>query len=442
MKIFLYSRGEHERTEFLIGYLRDVFPELMNDLIVVDDSLTDNVREWASEQTDFTYIYFEEKVNPGTAFNQIIEGLKIEDDILICDVCYLPLMNAFDRLMHTLNTESDVCAVGPMSNSFTNQQEGIWPDAESALDWSEMVQESDSEEMLYLKSGVILFSKDVMTGKPFSDDAYDIRIMVFEKCVREFMNHKRMYISKSSGFFDLRDGYKEYFWEITDNAGDILDKWFGIHYFNLHGNMALVDIIRECFNPDERINVLEIGCDCGGTLFELRKIIRNAELYGTDINASSLRFASEFVTTKVNNIEDHDLDFGIKFDLIIFGDVLEHLRDPLGALRYCKKLLNKSGKIAASIPNLMNISVMRLLLNGDFPYQESGLLDKTHIHMFTYNEIIKMFNEAGFSIEKISMTGSLSEKDEQFADELLKLGKAEKFMYQAFQYQVVAQCPE
>ncbi len=106
---------------------------------------------------------------------------------------------------------------------------------------------------------------------------------------------------------------------------------------------------------------------------------------------------------------------------------------------FCKSLLKRGGRIVASIPNLMNIEVMKCLLNGNFPYAEVGLLDKTHIHMFTYNDNIRMFvDQAGYTIEKMSMNGQLSEDDGRLADELIKLGKAEKFMYQPFQYQIVA----
>ena len=49
-----------------------------------------------------------------------------------------------------------------------------------------------------------------------------------------------------------------------------------------------------------------------------------------------------------------------------------------------------------------------------------------------------MFGEAGYIIEKMSMVGSLDGENDKLADELVRLGKAEKFMYQAYQYQVVA----
>ena len=94
----------------------------------------------------------------------------------------------------------------------------------------------------------------------------------------------------------------------------------------------------------------------------------------------------------------------------------------------------------ASIPNLMHISVMEEILRGDFTYRESGLLDKTHIHFFTYNEMLRMFLKAGYETEKIVVnTYPMSERQKQLTDGLLALdARAERFMYETFQYIVRA----
>ena len=42
---------------------------------------------------------------------------------------------------------------------------------------------------------------------------------------------------------------------------------------------------------------------------------------------------------------------------------------------------------------------MNVLL-GYWTYQDAGILDRTHFRFFTYTEIVKMFEEAGFKIEQ------------------------------------------
>lgn len=438
MKILVNADVNLKQISFWIDYLRDVCPYLLEDVILIDLSNSEEIKRWASEQRDFTYVYFEEEIMFGCAYNKVIRELEINDDILITDCYHIPLADSYDRMLKAFSEKEDSFAIGPVSNTFGWEQYIKWNDAEAALDWSIKCKEEDLEEVLMLEPGVVLFRKHVInSNKTFYDEVNNIDDMVTEKCIREFLGHQKMYVCNCSGFWDVRGNeYKRiYFPDI-----DMLERRFNMHYLNVHGNDWIMDLLVECDDLSDDIRVLEVGCDCGGTLFQLKKHFKNAKLYGTDINEGSLRFASEFAEVKINNIEEYNLVFeNNRFDIIIFGDVLEHLRDPLGTLRYCRNLLNKGGRIATSIPNLMNIEVMKYLLNGDFPYSDFGLLDKTHIHMFTYNEIIKMFTkEAGFSIEKIAMNGAFSGNDEKLAEILVKLGKAEKFMYQAYQYQIVA----
>jgi 2-polyprenyl-3-methyl-5-hydroxy-6-metoxy-1,4-benzoquinol methylase len=164
-------------------------------------------------------------------------------------------------------------------------------------------------------------------------------------------------------------------------------------------------------------------------------------MYGSEINERSAKIAACVANVCVNNIEEQNLPFdSVRFDYIIFGDVLEHLRNPLEALKYCSKLLNQGGHIIASIPNLMHISVIEGLLNGNFTYTETGLLDKTHIHFFTFNEIVRMFQEAELEMENIlSKEDWMSESQKELIEQLGKMNLAsQKFMFQAFQYIVIA----
>ena len=78
-----------------------------------------------------------------------------------------------------------------------------------------------------------------------------------------------------------------------------------------------------------------------------------------------------------------------------FGDVLEHLRDPLAALRVAVRHLNPSGYVALSVPNIAHGDVRMALLLGAFPYGDTGLLDRTHIRFFTGSSLEELIREAG-----------------------------------------------
>ena len=66
--------------------------------------------------------------------------------------------------------------------------------------------------------------------------------------------------------------------------------------------------------------------------------------------------------------------------------------------------------------------------------------------MITYNEIIRMFNSAGYEIEKLAYTGGqdgVSNEDIEFVNGLVNLSdNSNEFMYYVFQYIVLAKCIE
>ena len=70
-------------------------------------------------------------------------------------------------------------------------------------------------------------------------------------------------------------------------------------------------------------------------------------------------------------------------DVLVFGDVLEHLRDPLAVLRRLVDRLAPGGTVAACIPNIGHWSVIASLMAGEWTYTDSGLLDRTHLRFFT-----------------------------------------------------------
>ena len=93
-----------------------------------------------------------------------------------------------------------------------------------------------------------------------------------------------------------------------------------------------------------------------------------------------------------------------KFDYIICGDVLEHLRFPQDTLKILKTYLKENGSIIASIPNIAHMSIKANLLVNDFTYTPLGLLDETHIHLFTYKSIAEMLSNLGLKIENCEWT--------------------------------------
>jgi 2-polyprenyl-3-methyl-5-hydroxy-6-metoxy-1,4-benzoquinol methylase len=88
-------------------------------------------------------------------------------------------------------------------------------------------------------------------------------------------------------------------------------------------------------------------------------------------------------------------------DVIIFADVIEHLRDPLKTLEKMKNYLKNDGYLLMSIPNIMHYSVIIPLLMGEYSWDPAGIRDYTHMHCFTLNTIRTMLQSTGYEIESI-----------------------------------------
>ena len=143
--------------------------------------------------------------------------------------------------------------------------------------------------------------------------------------------------------------------------------------------------------------VLDVGCATGYLAEAL--VERGCTVAGVEFDAGAAEEARPHLERLVvGDLETMDLAeaFGDdRFDVIVFGDVLEHLRDPLPVLRRAKALLADRGSVVASIPNIAHGSVRLALLAGRFDYQDLGLLDSTHVRFFTRASVEHLFREAG-----------------------------------------------
>jgi 2-polyprenyl-3-methyl-5-hydroxy-6-metoxy-1,4-benzoquinol methylase len=123
----------------------------------------------------------------------------------------------------------------------------------------------------------------------------------------------------------------------------------------------------------------------------------NIIYHGIDYHKPSLEIAKDnldytyhfdFNKYDINTLDNNFSDS--KFDYIIFADVLEHLFDPIGVIKYFKKYLNYKGVIIISLPNICHISVIKsLMINRDFPYAEEGILDRTHLKFYTQKSFLR-----------------------------------------------------
>lgn len=142
--------------------------------------------------------------------------------------------------------------------------------------------------------------------------------------------------------------------------------------------------------------VLEFG-PANGRLTKYLKQELNCDVYLAELDEEAgkeaLEYGKALVVGDIENYEWYDEYREIKFDYILFADVLEHLRDPKSVLEKSKLLLKQGGSFLLSVPNMAHNSVLIDLMRNELCYTNVGLLDNTHIHFFTYNSLERMLKE-------------------------------------------------
>ena len=66
---------------------------------------------------------------------------------------------------------------------------------------------------------------------------------------------------------------------------------------------------------------------------------------------------------------------------------------------------------------------------------------KTHIHMFTFKEMARMFMDAGYSVENVIMRKNpINEEHEKLLDNIMAMvHESERWMFEAFQFVIRAE---
>lgn len=90
-----------------------------------------------------------------------------------------------------------------------------------------------------------------------------------------------------------------------------------------------------------------------------------------------------------------------QYDFVVLADVIEHVGDPLSFLRDICAVLSTKTKIVLSIPNVAFGAVRVALLQGDFDYVDSGLLERTHLRFFTLKTVEALIAKIDMNIEKL-----------------------------------------
>lgn len=165
-----------------------------------------------------------------------------------------------------------------------------------------------------------------------------------------------------------------------------------------HHNPDLLNFI-----PTTCMSIVDVGCSSGALARELKKRTPQPHVIGLEIDPSyaelARRHCDESLTIDIESASE-EFWYGLgSRDCFVFGDTLEHFKDPWAILRKVGQYLKPEGLVVACIPNAQHWSIQAKLCIGEFRYQDMGLLDRTHLRWFTRKTIHELFYSSGFLVE-------------------------------------------
>ena len=155
--------------------------------------------------------------------------------------------------------------------------------------------------------------------------------------------------------------------------------------------------------PASAQRVLEVGCSTGAMAHAFKTAHPGCNYQGIEIDERAAeqarRWCDGVAVRDMDALSDADFEAWRDRDCWVFGDVLEHLRDPWHLLARIRRVIPAGGCVLASVPNAQHWSVQARLAIGDFRYADGGLMDRTHIRWFTRITLLEMLAQAGWKLD-------------------------------------------
>jgi 2-polyprenyl-3-methyl-5-hydroxy-6-metoxy-1,4-benzoquinol methylase len=168
--------------------------------------------------------------------------------------------------------------------------------------------------------------------------------------------------------------------------------------------------------PDGPNVIMDCGCAAGRLGRKLLELKKASEVIGLEIFEPAAREAMKvYKRVHVGDIETMDLDYKEYFDIVICGDILEHLKEPRNLVQQIHRMLKKGGILICCVPNIRYWRIWRdVIFKGDFRYTAEGILDQTHLRFFTSRSLRRMLTEASFSVDYTGMKMAVGPKQQAF----------------------------
>lgn len=194
---------------------------------------------------------------------------------------------------------------------------------------------------------------------------------------------RRIFQLMKRGYLADKYGYPiDHHWPVLiESLGKFL------YLFPLHRSGVDEDVRCLLSLPQGRL--LDVGCGSGEWLLSMRKLGWQVE--GVDFDENAVKVASlRGLTIHIGSLEAQNFPDGC-FDAVTLNHVIEHLPDPVAALKECRRILKGNGQLILYTPNNASLG------HRVFKEHWRGLEPPRHLHLFDPASMSALLTLAGFT---------------------------------------------
>lgn len=157
--------------------------------------------------------------------------------------------------------------------------------------------------------------------------------------------------------------------------------------------------------------VLELG-SASGYLSGYMEQKLACRVTGLEFDLNATRIAEER-TSEVHTVNldaENALDLAkssAPYDVFLAAAILEHLKYPERLLQSARGMLTDDALIIVSLPNIAYWQMRLRLLMGKFDYEDYGVMDKTHLKLYTRKTGQELLEQNGYQVIDFKTSGSL-----------------------------------
>ena len=152
--------------------------------------------------------------------------------------------------------------------------------------------------------------------------------------------------------------------------------------------------------PDNNLEILDIGCWDGSYAIRYKK--KTNKIFGIESSVTAVKQAKKRgIIVRQGDFMEKKYFKDKKFDIVVAGEIIEHVFDTDLFIEKAKNLLKKNGILILTTPNVASLPRRILLLLGMNPILENRTLinqSAGHIRYFTFKDMFQLLKDHNFKI--------------------------------------------